>query len=224
LCLRLFRGGLEVGEAVGNGFAVLVACVVVQADRLAVNDRAVGPHRGDRVIGYSRILASGAQKGGLADGALDVEGLLVGLELRLGRAGLVLGIALTLLRGLGTLLSRERRVSCLGASPSSCQEALRWGLRETKKKRKRKKRKRTLPPPILIDVKRGRKNERVGVEDKSRRGRKGRYLALWSQGCGCREDERWLLKSNFFFLFSFSLFFPFSSGARGRSAAYKYES
>ena len=56
----------------------------------------------------SRILARRAEKGGLADGALDVEGLFVRLELRLGRTGLVLGVAFTLLRSLGTLLLKRK--------------------------------------------------------------------------------------------------------------------
>ena len=106
---RLFRAGLEIRETLGNSLTVLVGRVVIQpegADTLARLSNAVRRptfKKEKKKKKDLRILARRAQERGLADGALDVERLLVGLELRLGRGARVLGVALTLLSSLGTL-------------------------------------------------------------------------------------------------------------------------
>lgn len=103
---------LVLGEAFGQRLAVLVGGVIGEPgilsaprERDAARDKKNKRH--GEVLYYSRILPRCAQEGRLADFALDVERLLVGLELRLGRRALVLGVALALLRCLGTLLSSQ---------------------------------------------------------------------------------------------------------------------
>lgn len=89
---------LEIGEAVGQRLAVLVARMLREA---VLSERIVKKQGRPK---HSRILPRSTQKGRLAGIALDVQRLFVGLELRLGCRALVLGVALTLLRSLGTLL------------------------------------------------------------------------------------------------------------------------
>jgi len=77
----LFCSRLEGREALRHRLAVLVRGMLVKSN-----------------------LAGGAQEGSLAGLALDVEGLLVGLELRLGRTRRTqLCVALALLRSLGAV-------------------------------------------------------------------------------------------------------------------------
>lgn len=109
-----------------------------------------------------RILAGRAEERRLADKALDVEGLLVRLELRLGRAARGLGVALTLLRSLGTLYWREELVVCPSGGDNVDIVMSCW---RRSRRRNAGKGKRTLPPPILRDVEEEEKKSKSREEE-----------------------------------------------------------
>jgi len=95
----------EFREAVRETFAVLVRGMFGEPvdPKLSADSTPDIGGRGTPGKVDVRLLAGRLEEGRLANVALDVHGGLVGLELRLGRALGLLRVALTLLRGLGSL-------------------------------------------------------------------------------------------------------------------------